>query len=257
MSPLPNLPSRRFDGAVAIVTGAASGIGRATAERLAAEGAAVACLDVAEDGAKETAASIADGGGTATARRCDVTDEADVAAAVVACASELGRPTVLCNVAGIGGFFHTVGMPKERWDRILAVNLTGQFLMARDTLPHLLDGGGAVVNVASTAGVVGSAYSAAYCASKGGVIMLTKALAIEYADKGVRVNAVVPGQIDTPLIAEFGLPQGAEFNHVYKIMSRMGSTGPETVAAGIAFLASNESPYTTGSILAIDGGITA
>jgi len=174
-------------------------------------------------------------------------------------ASSLGRPDVLCNVAGIGTFVHTTDMTLPQWDRIIGVNLTGTFLMIRGVLPHMLDPnpGGSIVNVASTAGFVGSAYSAAYCASKGGVVMLTKALAIEYADKGVRVNAVAPGGVDTPLIANFGLPQGGDPKHFQRIMSRMGMCTPDQVAAAIAFLASDESSYTTGAVLAVDGGVTA
>ena len=251
-------PARRFEGHTAIVTGAASGIGRATAIRLAVEGAAVACLDVMAQGLDETADALGVLGAKTLAQRCDVTKEDDVRQAVGRVAGELGRPDVLCNVAGIGTFAHTIDMPLEQWDRILAVNLTGTFLMTREVLPHMLaPNQGSIVNVASTAGLVGSAYSAAYCASKGGVVMMTKALAIEYAGQGVRVNAVAPGGVETPLIANFGLPPGGDPKHFERIMSRMGMCRPEQVAAAIAFLASDESAYTTGAVLAVDGGVTA
>lgn len=257
-SPVEAPPARRFDGHTAIVTGAASGIGRATAIRLASEGAAVACLDVMAQGLDETADALGVLGAKALARRCDVTKEDDVRQAVEQVVGDLGRPDVLCNVAGIGTFAHTVDMPLEQWDRILAVNLTGTFLMTREVLPHMLaPNHGSIVNVASTAGLVGSAYSAAYCASKGGVVMMTKALAIEYAGQGVRVNAVAPGGVETPLIANFGLPPGGDPKHFERIMSRMGMCRPEQVAAAIAFLASDESAYTTGAVLAVDGGVTA
>ena len=252
-------PGRRFEGRTAVVTGAASGIGRATAIRLAGEGASVACLDVVADGLAETADALGVLGAKAMALHCDVRSEADVNRSVEEVAADLGRPDVLCNVAGIGTFIHTTDVTLEQWDRIIGVNLTGTFLMARAVLPHMLEPnpGGAIVNVASTAGFVGSAYSAAYCASKGGVVMLTKALAIEYADRGVRVNAVAPGGVDTPLIANFGLPPGGDPKHLYRITSRMGFCTPEQVAAAIAFLASDESSYTTGAVLAVDGGVTA
>lgn len=249
---------RRFDGRIAIVTGAGSGIGRATAIRLAAEGAAVACLDVVPEGLEETVEALGVLGGKAVAHRCDVTDETAVAEAVTDVAGSLGRPDVLCNVAGVGTFAHTAEMSLAAWDRIIGVNLTGTFLMTRAVVPHMLSPNqGSIVNVASTAGLIGSAYSAAYCASKGGVVMMTKALAVEYAGRGIRVNAVAPGGVDTPLIANFGLPPGGDPKHFERIMSRMGMCQPDQVAAAIAFLASEESNYTTGAVLAVDGGITA
>jgi NAD(P)-dependent dehydrogenase (short-subunit alcohol dehydrogenase family) len=251
-------PARRFDGSVAIVTGAASGIGRATAIRLASEGAAVACLDVMAEGLDDTVEALGVLGAKTLAQRCDVTSESDVRHAVERTSGELGRPDVLCNVAGIGTFAHTTEMSLEKWSQILSVNLTGTFLMIREVLPHMLSPHhGSIVNVASTAGLVGSAYSAAYCASKGGVVMMTKALAIEYAGRGARINAVAPGGVETPLIANFGLPAGGDPKHFERIMSRMGMCRPEQVAAAIAFLASEESAYTTGAVLAVDGGVTA
>jgi NAD(P)-dependent dehydrogenase (short-subunit alcohol dehydrogenase family) len=245
-------------GTTAIVTGAASGIGRATAIRLASEGAAVACLDVVKEGVEETVEALGVLGAKAAAYRCDVSDFDEVTRTVGLVDSALGRPSVLCNVAGIGTFAHTLDMPVATWHKIIGVNLTGTFLVTKAVLPHLLrERGGSVVNVASTAGLIGSAYSAAYCASKGGVVMLTKALALEYAGRGVRVNAVAPGGVDTPLIANFQLPEGADPKSLARIMSPMGFCTPDQVAAAIAFLASDESGYTTGAILSVDGGITA
>jgi NAD(P)-dependent dehydrogenase (short-subunit alcohol dehydrogenase family) len=249
-------PLRRFEDKVAVVTGAASGIGRATAIQLASEGASVACLDITAKGLGETFDSIRDSGGQALAIECDVSDNESIERAVEQVAT-LGRIEVLANVAGIGGFYHSHDMEVARFQKMIAVNLTGTYLMARASLPALLDGGGSIVNVASTAGIIGSAYSAAYCASKGGVVMLTKALAMEYADKGIRVNAVAPGGVDTPLLADFSLPEGADHKHLFRIISRMGYCTPDQVATAILFLASDDSAYTTGAILPIDGGITA
>jgi NAD(P)-dependent dehydrogenase (short-subunit alcohol dehydrogenase family) len=252
------VPTRRFEGKTAIVTGAASGIGRSTAIRLATEGAAVACLDVVPEGVEQTVEALGVLGAKAAAYHCDVTDYDDVTKTVAQVDAALGRPGVLCNVAGTGTFAHTVDMPVATWHKIIAVNLTGTFLVTKAVLPHMLHPrGGSIVNVASTAGLIGSAYSAAYCASKGGVVMLTKALAIEYAGRGVRVNAVAPGGVDTPLIANFSLPEGADPKTLHRIMSPMGFCSPDQVAAAIAFLASDESAYTTGAILSVDGGITA
>lgn len=256
--PIVTVPVRRFEGKTAIVTGAGSGIGRATAVRLATEGAQVACLDVVAGGVEETAEALATLGAKAVAHHCDVTDEAAVGRVVDEVAGSLGRPAVLCNVAGVGGFEHTTHTSLARWNQIIGVNLTGTFLMTRAVLPYMLHPhGGAIVNVASTSGLMGSAYSAAYCASKGGVVMFTKAVAVEYADRGVRVNAVAPGGVDTPLLANFGLPEGADPKHLTKMVSRMGYATPDQIAAAIAFLASDESAYTTGAVLAVDGGITA
>jgi NAD(P)-dependent dehydrogenase (short-subunit alcohol dehydrogenase family) len=247
---------RRFTDRVAVVTGAGSGIGRGVAVRLAEEGAAVAVLDVSEEGLAGTVDAVTAGGGTAIAYRCDVTDEESVRSTVDALASALGPPTVVCNVAGVGGFYNTVDMPLDRWERILAVNLTGPFLVCRATLPHLLAHGGAVVNVASNTALMGQAYSAAYCASKAGLLMFSKALAAEYLTRGVRVNVVAPGGVDTPLMGRFELPDGADVKELTKLMTPMGFSTPAEIAASVAFLASDESSYTTGAVLSVDGGLT-
>ncbi|HEV3131578.1 MAG TPA: SDR family NAD(P)-dependent oxidoreductase [Acidimicrobiales bacterium] len=247
---------RRFVDKVAVVTGAGSGIGRAVAIRLAEEGARVAALDVAADNLAATVKDIAEEGGTAIGYPCDVTSETSVNETVAALAGEVGPPTVVCNVAGIGGFYNTVDMPTDRWERILAVNLTGPFLVCRATLPFLLEHGGSIVNVASNTALMGQAYSAAYCASKAGLLMFSKALAAEYLSRSVRVNVVAPGGVDTPLIGTFELPEGADFKELRKIMTPMGFSTPSEIAASIAFIASDESTYTTGAVLSVDGGLT-
>ncbi|MGH9079559.1 MAG: SDR family NAD(P)-dependent oxidoreductase [Acidimicrobiales bacterium] len=246
----------RFAGRVAVVTGAGSGIGRAVAARLAAEGAQVAALDVATDNLASTIDGITAGGGVASAFTCDVTSEASVGEAVAALADGLGPPTVVCNVAGVGGFYNTVDMSAERWEEILAVNLTGPFLVCRATLPSLLEHGGSIVNVASNTALMGQAYSAAYCASKAGLLMFSKALAAEFLSRGVRVNVVAPGGVDTPLIGAFELPEGADPKELAKMMTPMGFSTPAEIAASVAFIASDESSYTTGAVLSVDGGLT-
>ena len=246
----------RFDSKVAFVTGAASGIGRATALRLGSEGASVACVDLAEEAAGKTALEIAEAGGRAVGLGCDVSDAQSVDAAVSSVVSELGRISVVCNIAGIGSFAHTTEATVEHWSKIIDVNLTGTFLVCRTCLPYLLDGGGVIVNTASTAGLMGQPYSAAYCASKGGVVMLTKALAVEYIKRGVRVVAIAPGGVDTPIINSFALPDDADYKLVAKIMSPMGVAKPEDLASLFAYVASDEAHYMTGSIVTMDGGLT-
>ena len=251
----------RYTGRVALVTGSGSGIGRATARRLAAEGAAVACLDVATEAISAVAAEInveaAEAGGRAIALRCDVTDEDNVGAVVAEATDELGAITNLCNIAGIGGFAHTPEQSLSGWDKIIAVNLTGTFLMCRAVLPGMLErGSGAIVNTVSTAGVIGQPYSAAYCASKGGVKLLTKALAVEYMARGIRVNGVAPGGVDTPIIHNFGPPADSDWKLIERLMTPIGFAFPHEIAGAFAYLGSREADYVTGAILSIDGAIT-
>ena len=245
----------RFDGKVAIVTGAGSGIGKATALRLGSEGAAVACLDVT--GAQEmTAKELGDQGAKALSVNCDVSSESSVKEAVAEVVEALGAPNVVCNVAGVGKFTHTPEVPLTEWDRIVGVNMTGPFLICRETIPYLLENKGNVVTVASTAGIKGQAYSAAYCASKGGAVMLTKALAIDYLERGVRFNAVAPGGVLTPILSSFNPPEGASIPLVARLASPMGFAQPEEIAGLVAYIASDEARYMTGAVVTMDGGIT-
>jgi NAD(P)-dependent dehydrogenase (short-subunit alcohol dehydrogenase family) len=248
---------KRFEGRVALVTGAASGIGRATAERLAQEGAKVACLDVQELQVHQAAAAIRQAGGEALPIVCDVSDAGSVSRAVDATIGKWGKLHAVANVAGIGGFIKTLDLTLEQWNRFIAINLTGQFLVCQKALPHILETKGAIVNVASVAGLKSHPYAAAYCASKGGVVMLTKALAVEYARKGVRVNCLCPGGVDTPLLEQFQLPEGGSAKQLMRIaplLDRMAT--PAEVAAGIAFLASDDASYVNGTVLVVDGAMT-
>ena len=187
-----------------------------------------------------------------------MSDPASVASTVKEVNAELGPPHALCNVAGLLKMAHTVDTSFEDWQRLLAVNLTGTFLMCQAVLPYLLESGGNIVNVASTAGLMGQPYSAAYCASKGGVVLLTKALAVEYVERGVRVNAVAPGMMETPMTGGgFTMPEDVSRRLIARITSPMGSVKPEQVAKTIAFLASDDGEYVSGSIVSIDGALTA
>ncbi len=247
----------RFAGKIAVVTGAASGIGAATARRLGAEGATVLCADLHLDGATATAVAIEADGGTAHAAQLDVSDSASARGLISAAAADLGGIDVLCNIAGIGHASHFADETDEGWLRTIAVNLTGCFYTSHEALPHLRERGGNIVNVASTAGLIGQAYVAAYCASKHGVVGLTRALAIEFGRKGIRVNAVCPGGTNTNIIGGFAPPEGANMHLVMRAMLQDALAEPEEIAGLIAYVGSDEARYVNGAVVAIDGGITA
>jgi NAD(P)-dependent dehydrogenase (short-subunit alcohol dehydrogenase family) len=245
----------RFEGRRALLTGGGSGIGRASAIRLAREGAEVSILDVNEVGLKETAELIVAGGGKAHWIVCDVRDSKSCQAAVEESVGRLGGLDVLCNIAGVLHHGVTSECSDEDWDRVIGVNLTGTFNMSRSALPHLRQPHCAIVNLASAAGLQAVPYAAAYCASKGGVVMLTKSIAIEHAKTGPRVNCICPGGDATPLVANFALPEGADpalFAHISPRMPTMGQ--PEDIAALVAYLASDEARFVTGAAFSIDGG---
>ena len=189
--------------------------------------------------------------------QCDIQRAVDCDRAIAAAVSRFGTIDCLVNCAGIGGFSHTLDESYERWSAIIGVNLTGTFLMCQAALPHLLDGGGAIVNIASNAGLMGQPYSAAYCASKGGVVNLTKALALEYIKRDVRVNAIAPGGMNTPMIAGFTMPEGVSLKAFARVTSPLGYSEPEEIAGLIAYVASDDARYMVGSIVSMDGGITA
>jgi meso-butanediol dehydrogenase/(S,S)-butanediol dehydrogenase/diacetyl reductase len=233
----------RLDGRVALVSGAASGIGRAVSDRLADEGAVVVDCDITERP-----------GGIV----CDVTDQAACEAAVAAAVSRHGRLDILANVAGIG-IARLIGeVTADEWRRVIDVNLTGTFLLSQAALPALLDTKGTIVNMGSVAGLRATPYNAAYCASKGGVIMLTKSMAIELARGGVRVNAVCPASVDTPFLRNFELPEGADMALLTRAASPMGRMiAPAEVAGAVAYLASDDAATISGTTLVIDGAATA
>lgn len=257
-----SIPSyRRVEGRRVFVTGAGSGIGRATALRFAAEGAHVACTDLKD--AHLTAEAIVAAGGRAVAFDLNVADAVAVESIVRAAVDELGGLDVVCNIAGIGHFAHSHEETPEWFDRIVSVNLNGTFYVARFTLPHLLESAqaagrdGVIVNTASTSGIMGAPWSAGYCASKGGVVNLTRALAYEYRGKGVRVNAIAPGGTATNIVNSFvNLPEGADYKLMSKIMTPMEQADPDEMANLFVFIASDEGRYMTGSIVVLDGGIT-
>ena len=243
----------RFADKTVLVTGAGSGIGRATARRLADEGAVVVALDVSAAGLDETA----DGRSGIVPTMLDVSDEAAVIAAVAHAHTDSGPIHVLINLAGVLSFANSHEVSLGEWNRILSINLTGTFLMCRETLPHLVETKGAIVNAASTAAHAGQPWALAYTASKGAVLAMTRCLAIEYGRSGVRVNSVSPGAIETPIMNAFTFPDGADKSLLYRSMP-LGAYGqPEDAAAAITYLASDEAHYHNGTDLRIDGATTA
>ncbi|MCU1498424.1 MAG: short-chain dehydrogenase/reductase [Acidimicrobiales bacterium] len=248
----------RFDGRTAIVTGAASGIGRATACRLAADGARVGCLDLAAE-VDETVDLIREAGGTATAAAVDVRDEHSVGAAVRAVEADLGPTRILANVAGVLRFANSHEMDVAEWDLVVDVNLKGPFLMARAVIPSMLaSGGGVITNVASSAGMFGQAFMAHYCASKGGVVLMTKSLAWEYIKRDIRVNAIAPSGVSTPMTTRVDFPEGIDFGLIAKTMAVDNKMlSPDDPAALIAFLSSDEASGINGAVIPIDHAVTA
>ena len=238
----------RFDGLVAVVTGAGSGIGRATAVRLHEEGAAVACVDVNGEAAAATAAAF---GARGLALTCDVSDAAAAAAGIDQVARWRGRIDLLANVAGIGRSVRVEDLTLPEWNATLAVNLTGTFLMCQAALPYLERTSGVIVNVASVAGVKGIAYAAAYAASKGGVVALSKGLAAELADRGVTVHCICPAGVDTAMVEQFRLPAGAARpRRGHPDGGERALTPPEDIAAQIVDLAAGAPPDTPSSVAA-------
>ena len=240
--------TERFTDKRALVTGAASGIGEATARLLHAEGAEVVLADVDGVRLEALAAELGDG---AAARALDVRDEAQVAPAVAGV-------DVLVNVAGIGSTHDAPGTPLELWEDVFAVNARGTFLCCKHAIPGMRErGGGAIVNVSSVAALVGLKNRAAYSASKGAVVALTRALAVDHVGDGIRVNAVCPGTVDSPwvrrLVEEVG--ESLDALRARQPMGRLGTT--DEIAEAIAYLASDSAAFVTGSVLVIDGGLTA
>jgi NAD(P)-dependent dehydrogenase (short-subunit alcohol dehydrogenase family) len=259
--------SSRLENKVAIVTGAGSGIGRAAAIRFAAEGAAVVCADLFGPTAEATAAVARDAGNDAVSVEVDVADSGSVGALVEQCVTTYGRLDVLYANAGVGGVGNAIDTDEAEWARVIGINLTGVWLCAKYALPHMVSAGsGAIVNQASIGGLIGVPAVAAYAAAKAGVIGLTRQMALDFAPSGVRVNAIAPGTVSTPLVQGIwekgaGLVSGGDLAAreaaaaaVYPL-KRIGT--PDDIANLALFLASDEASWITGAVYVVDGGKTA
>jgi NAD(P)-dependent dehydrogenase (short-subunit alcohol dehydrogenase family) len=247
-----------FAGKVAFVTGAANGIGRAAALAFAHEGASVVAADVSEQGNQDTARMIEEAGGRALAVRCDVSRAGDVKAALDRAVETFGRLDFALNNAGVEQpITATADLAEKDWDRIVDINLRGVFLCMRHEIPLMLkQGGGVIVNTSSGAGVKGFAGQAAYCAAKHGVVGLTRATALDYAKANIRVNAVCPGIIETPMMDRFsgGTPEGRARVIAQEPVGRMGK--PEEIASAVLWLCSDAAAFMVGHAMVMDGGQT-
>ncbi|MCE5191687.1 MAG: SDR family oxidoreductase [Actinomycetia bacterium] len=246
-----------LEGKVAIVTGAGSGIGRAISLRFAKEGAKVAAVDYMAATAEETVSMLKAAGGEGMSVACDVSKTADVDRMVTAVADAYGKIDVLCNNAGVfDGFTPTLDTDDALWDRVIGINLKGVFLVARRVIPEMLKNGkGSIVNTASIAGLVANGGGVAYTASKHGVVGVTRQLAAEFSGQGLRINAFCPGGILTGMTKDLAADEATDaLIKSGQLMPRWGK--PEEMAAAALFLASDESSFSTGSLLVVDGGWT-
>ena len=253
---LTNLP-QRFQGKVALITGAGSGIGRAVAQRLAAEGASVFAHDINGEALEATAELVRDAGGTISTRVGSIAERAECFATVAAAVAEFGKLDVLGNVAGISRAQHFTEIDEESYRRLFAVNVDGPFFLCQAAVPHLLESSGNIVNSASNAGLMGTPYTVDYSMNKGAVVQLTKSLAMEYGKSNMRVNAIAPGGIMSTLTRQFSMPGDVDMDLMAPLIGHRGMGIPEDIAVLFALVASDEAVNIHGAVFSSDRGLTA
>ena len=245
----------RFDGKVALLTGAASGIGRATALQLHAEGASVLAVDVNAEGLKSLTDEL--GADRLVVRAGSITEHAECVAAVEQCVAEFGRLDVLGNIAGISRAEHFGELEEEHYRAMMAVNVDGPYFLSQAALPHLLESEGNIVNIASNAGLMGTSYTVAYSMTKGAIVQLTRSMAMEFSKTKLRVNAIAPGFVTTGLTRNFHMPDNVDMDLLQPIMGFRGGADPTDIAGLFAFVASDDGRNMHGSIISSDLGLTA
>jgi NAD(P)-dependent dehydrogenase (short-subunit alcohol dehydrogenase family) len=247
----------RFDGKVALLTGAASGIGRATALRLAADGANIAGFDRDGEGLASVVDEVAAAGGTMTTTVGDVSVRESCVAAVEEAVEAHGRLDVLANIAGVCWSEHVADTTEESWNRMMGINVSGVFWCCQAAIPHLIATNGNIVNIASNAGLMGQAYTVAYSTTKGAVVNMTRALAMEFMKEPIRINAVAPGSVDTSMTRNYTLPDNLDFSLMQPYIGFRDMADADELANVIAFVASDEASRIHGAIIPVDGGVTA
>ncbi len=246
----------RYDDKVVFVTGAASGIGRATCLRFGAEGARLYAVDVNSDGLEETASMVRDAGGSMETATCDVTRRDACFSAVADCVEKMGKLDVLLNVAGIVRFSHATDMREEDWNLMIAVNLSGPFFLSQAAIPHLIETNGNIVNVASNAGLMGQAYTVGYCATKAGLINMSNALAMEFVKTKIRINCVAPSGVNTSLVHGINFPENMDTSLMKPYQGFRPMSTAEDIVNVMAFLASDEAVAVHGAVWAADQAVS-
>ena len=244
----------RFTDRVALITGAASGVGRATARQMVGEGASVYGVDIDQEGLQSISDEL---GERFSLKTVDIRDREACHEAVKECVEHFGKLDIVANIAGVVRSHHVTDVDEETWRLIMGVNLDGMFWITQAAIPHLEKTAGNIVNVASNAGFMGQAYTVPYCAAKGAVINMTRALAMEYIKSDIRINAIAPGGMKTAMTENWSAPDDVDFELMKTYTGVRGMAEPESAANAICWMASDEAARCTGSILSVDGGLTA